>query len=437
MPTAHGRPPPPRFSATRSFALRDRGLFIRSSSDAVTGLPVNAGEEAFVELEDINGDFASTDVVLVVPDKLGALARLELSTLVTDATQRSVSICGEDQALATGLNLPTSGHHLLVSVDDDALRLRIVDLSASDAQPLASKTVPGLGMGALKEAWLDRWCHDAEELLPGSPLFSGTESADFEKIWQDIWQCLDTDMRLSARMPTWTVVSGSTVLPLIFPLPIARAEVGRFAAEVVKLVEQFMAGSKYPAQSLAAVSVVAPLGLGRPVASAMGKDMGFVAAKFRTADPSVYATGGAKRRLATKAPGFDGLAAAPFKLGALGAAKDEGGLVLKPLIEAGAPMPASASFTIMANRDVQRRLTVKLAQQKNDDKPVLCHMTEFGPLQGHGMLRVKVNVVWDSGGRLHATAVDAETEIALPVMDDYEVVPAGPVLGAAHIRLLD
>jgi hypothetical protein len=53
------------------------------------------------------------------------------------------------------------------------------------------------------------------------------------------------------------------------------------------------------------------------------------------------------------------------------------------------------------------------------------------------MLRVKVNVLWDSGGRLHATAVDAETEIALPVMDDYDVVAAGPVLGAAHIRLLD
>jgi hypothetical protein len=414
-----------------TFVVRDgagRGL----TASAFTALTVRRMvEESAAWLS------APPDVVLVVPDKLGALARLELSTMVADATQRSVSICGEDQALATGLNLPNSGNHLMVSVDDDALRLRIVDLSASDAQTVASKTATGLGMGALKEAWLGRWSQDVADLLPGAPLFENTESADFEKVWQDIWQCLDTDTRLHARMPTWTVVRGSAVLPLIFPIPVARAEVERFATEITRLVEQFLAGSKYQAQSLATVAVVAPLGLGRLVAAAMGKDMGFNKSKVWTTDPSVYATGGAKRRLATKAPGFDGLAAAPFKLGALGAAKDEGGLVLKPLIEAGVPMPANASFTIMANRDVQRRLTIKLALQKNDDKPVLCHMTEFGPLQGHGMLRVKVNVLWDSGGRLHATAVDAETEIALPVMDDYDVVAAGPVLGAAHIRLLD
>lgn len=380
---------------------------------------------------------APPDVVLVVPDKLGALARLELSTLVTDATQRPVSICGEDQAMATGLKLPESGNHLVLSVDDDALRLRVIDMSAGDARTLESKTVPGLGMGALKATWIGRWSQDAEDVLPGSPLFAGTESAEFERIWQDIWQCLDTDPRLAARMPTWTVVRGSAVLPVVFPLPVARAEVSRFAAEVVKIVGQFLAGATYQAQSFPVFVVVAPLGLGRFIADAMDKELGFDGTRARVCDPAVYATGGAKRRLATKAPGFEGLAAAPFKLGALGAAKDEGGLVLKPLVESGAPMPASASFTIMANRDLQRRLVVKLAHQKNDDKPVLCHMTEFGPLQGQGMLRVKVNVVWDSGGRLQATAVDAETEIGLPVMDDYDVVPSGPVLGAAHIRLLD
>ena len=165
--------------------------------------------------------------------------------------------------------------------------------------------------------------------------------------------------------------------------------------------------------------------------------MGFDDAVVRTSDSGIYSKGAAKRRLVERDPGFDILVAAPCMLGALGAAKDDGGVVLKPLIEAGASLPASASFSVMANRDVQRRLTVKLAQQKNGDKPALCRMTEFGPLQGQGVLRVKVNVTWEPDGRIHANAVDAETEIALSVLDDCEVVSAGPVIGAAHICGLD
>jgi hypothetical protein len=378
------------------------------------------------------------DVVLVVPDKLGPAARLGLSTLVADATQRPVQVCGEDQALLAGLKMPqTGGTGLVVSVDDDALRLRVIDLAGSATPGRASRTVPGLGMQALRDAWLSQWSRDFGELIPGVSLFECSDSADFEKMWQDVWQCLDSDPRLNARMPAWTVVRGSTVIPLVFPRPVAEAAIGVFARDVVARVGQLLADADCRAQSLAAVAVVAPIGLGRILAKALTKEIGVKDAMVRVADPGVYAQGAATRRLDVVEPGFQILAAAPFKLGALGASKDDKGLVLKPLIEAGAPLPAHASFSIVANRDVQRRLVIKLAQQQADGQPELCHLAEFGPLHGQGMLRVKVNVVWEPDGRIGATAVDAETEIPLPLLDASDVVPAGPVIGSAHIRLLD
>lgn len=415
-----------------TFAVRDgagRGL-TASAFTALTARRLVEESEAWLQ--------SPPDVVLVVPDKLGPKERLGLSRLVADATQRPISICGEDQALLAGLGLPkTGGKGLIVSVDDDALRLRVVDLAGNDAPCLASQTVPALGMQALRSAWLSQWSQDLVGLLADVALFDGAASADFERIWQDIWQCLDTDPRLSVRMPTWTVVRGSTVIPLVFPLPVAEAAIGSFSLGIGARVEQLLAGADCLAQTLAAVAVVAPTGLGRIVAKALTKEMGIRDAIVRTADPGVYAQGAARRRLEVAEPGFHVLATAPFKLGALGALKDEKGLVLKPLIEAGVSLPAQASFSILANRDVQRRVLVKLAQQLTDGQPELCHMAEFGPLQGQGMLRVKVNVVWESDGRIVATAVDAETEIALPLLDASDVLPAGPVLGAAHIRLLD
>jgi hypothetical protein len=326
---------------------------------------------------------------------------------------------------------------LIVSIDDDALRLRIVDMAGKGASPLASQTIPRLGMQALKDAWLSGWNRDAKDLLPGIELFSDPESAEFEKIWQDIWQCLDTDPRLNARMPAWTLVRGSTVVPLVFPLSVAVAEIRTIAADVLERLGQFLTEVNFKVQSLSSVVVVAPVGLGRVIAKSLSNELGVEEAVVRTFDASIYSKGAVKRRLFDKDLGFDTLVVAPCMLGALGAPKEEGGVVLKPLIEAGASLPASASFSVMANRDVQRRLTVKLAQQKNGEKPALCHLTEFGPLQGQGMLRVKVNVTWDPDGRINANAVDAETEIALPVLDDCDVVPAGPVLGAQHIFQLE
>lgn len=378
------------------------------------------------------------DIVLVVPDKLSPIARLGLSTLVADATQRPISVCGEDQALLAGLDMPEAGGKcLVVSIDDDALRMRIVDLKGSEAPGRVFQTVPSLGMQVLKDAWLSRWSRDAGDLLQGISLFECIESADFEKMWQDIWQCLDTDPRLDSRMSAWTVVRNSTVIPLVFPLPVAQAVVGAFAMDVVARVGQFLTGADYQAQSLAAVVVIAPLGLGRVVAKALTKQVNVSEAIVQTADPSVYAQGAARRWFDVAEPGFQAISIAPSRLGAMGASKEGRGEVMKPLLEAGVPLPAHASFSILANRDVQRRLVIKLAQQQDGGQPELCHMAEFGPLQGQGMLRVKVNVVWGTDGRVCATAVDAETETALPLQDACDVVPAGPVIGAAHIRLMD
>jgi hypothetical protein len=260
---------------------------------------------------------------------------------------------------------------------------------------------------------------------------------EFEKIWQDIWQCLDTDPRFKPAMPTWAVVRKSMVVPLAFSRSAAEAEVRSFLHGVGACIERILTATVYPSHMLSNVVVVGPTAIGRMLAPVLSKQFGCAQEQVRTVPSDVYAQGAALHYTRTRELGYVLLPHAPCELGALGAAKDDAGLTLKTLIAAGTSLPASASFSVMVNRDVQRHLVIKLASRVSGAPAELRYQAEFGPLSGQGMLKIKINVTWTTDARLAVTAVDTESEQVVPLMDAYDMVPAGPIIGVADILRLD
>ncbi len=377
-------------------------------------------------------------IVLAVPDVLTPLARLNLATMVGDAAELPVALVGEAQALATGLQLaPSERPTVVLSFDDDALQLRLVRPSATGVEVLATQTHAAQGMQSLRAAWFSRWNADAMKLLAGVTAFDSAYSPEFEKIWQDIWQCLDGDPRFKAAMPSWTVVRHSTVAPLVFSRAAAEAELSVFAAGAVAGVDALLAAAACPASRLAGLILIAPKGLGRILAPQLASKLGVANERVRCETNSIYAEGAARGYARAPQPGYTALAQAPSNLGALGVAKDDTGLTFKQLIAAATPLPATASFSIMANRDQQRRLVIKLASQTAGGQAELQHQAEFGPLQGQGMLKVKVNVHWTADGRLSVTALDGESELSLPSLQAHAMAATGPLLGVADILRWD
>ncbi len=260
---------------------------------------------------------------------------------------------------------------------------------------------------------------------------------DFEKIWQDIWQCLDTDSRFKPVMPTWTVVRHSTVVPLAFSRAAAEAEITKFLHSIGARVEAMLSAATGSARQLAEVVLVGPTAIGRILAPVLSEHFSLPPDRVRCATNGIYAQGAALRYACRPRPGYMGLAHAPSELGALGVSKDDTGLTFKTLIAAGTPLPAAASFSVMSNRDVQRRLVIKLANQTSGGPVELRYQAEFGPLQGQGMLKVKINVVWAADARVTVTAVDGETEQLLPPLQVNDMTAAGPVLGVVDILRWD
>ncbi len=377
---------------------------------------------------------ARPHVVLVVPDDLKPLARLDLVGLAADAAELPVTLVGETQALMAGMPCePSDRPWLVMSFDDDALQLRLIRHGTAATDILAEQAVVAHGLNALRTRWLDRWNQEAAPLLSGAALFEHAHVAEFDRIWQDIWQCLDTDPRLNPSMPTWAVVRKSTVLPLVLTRAAARVELDSFLHGVDAQVQTLLGRAAHGAQQLAGVIVVAPKGISRIVQAQLCQHLGLPADSILCEANSIYAQGAALGYRNHPQPGYAAMAQAPSTLGAMGVAKDDTGLTFKPLIPAGTPLPAAASFSIMANRDLQRRLLIKLACQAEGATAQLRHQAEFGPLQGLGMLKVKISVQWQADGRISVAAVDGENEQALPLIAASDMTPGGPVLGVADI----
>lgn len=378
------------------------------------------------------------DLVLVVPDTLTPDERLRLATLANETAEHPVGILGENQALLYGLGLnQTDGPVLVVSIDDDAARLRLLDRDDSPLALAGEQSLPALGLQSLRTAWLERWNHEAGELQPGSKAFDDGESFEFEKIWQDIWQCLETDPRFKPPMPTWPLLRQSSLLPLSISRTAIKADVEAFWNNLARIAERFLAESANAGGTLAAVVLVAPTAVSRTVLPALAERLAVPRERCRTATADAYANGAARMYAA----GHDGRpserTSAAHGLCVLGMAKDVASPSVKHLIDAGSPLPASASFSVAVNRDVQKRLSISLAREQDTGNPEVSHQFEFGPLLGQGMQRIKFTVGWTPDGLVTATATDAETELPLPCADAREVAAGTPLLGAEHIRQLD
>lgn len=375
------------------------------------------------------------DLVLVVPDTLTADERLRLATLANEVAEHPVGILGEDQALLFGLGLTqTDSPLLLISVDDDATRLRL--LKQGDNFP-TEQSLPALGLRALRTAWLERWNSEAEALLPGSQAFGDGESFEFEKIWQDIWQCLETDPRFKPKMPTWPLLRQSSLLPLSVSRTAIKAEVEAFWNNLAPIAERFLAETANAGGTLAAVVLVAPAAVSRTALTALAERLSIPQERCRAVTADAYASGAARMYASGHCGHPAERTSTAHGLCVLGMTKDATNPTVKHLIDAGSPLPASASFSVMVNRDVQKRLSISLARELDGGGTEVSHQFEFGPLLGQGMQRVKFIVGWAPNGLVTATATDAETEQPLPCTDASEVMAGIPLLGAEHIRQLD
>ncbi len=376
--------------------------------------------------------------VLIVPSEMSGYERLALATLASESAERPVGTLDEDQSLMFGLGIaPSEAPVLVISVDDDSARLRLLKRVDGEMRAMFVQVLPAQGLLALRQAWLDRWNREVNQLIPGSEAFGDGESFEFEMVWQDIWQCLEIDPRLKPRMPTWSAVRNSTLVPLTISRQSLQADLDTFWLSIGQAAVGLLTQATCAPSKLSSLVVVAPTAIGRVLCPVIAENLGFPQSLCRTVTANIYAQGGARLFAAAKEKAFNQITKAPHRLGAFGMAKDEAGLTLKPLIEAGAPLPASANFSIMANRDVQKRLSIRLAREVAGGPPEVCQQTEFGPLHGQGMQKIKINVAWTQDGRVAMTALDAESGDPLPVLDSHEMAASGPKLSGLHIRQLD
>ena len=369
-------------------------------------------------------------LAIVTPAELAPDARLRLASLAGAAAGQSVRLVDEDQALRAALGIAAQTRLLAVSIDDDATRVRF----GSVAEPGPEHCHPELGLAALRQAWLTGWNADCASLLGGSDCFGDGDTPDFERIWQDIWEVLNADPRFKTPTPVWPLVRQSALLPLTAPREALRAAVQKHAQAIAAVLEQ-PAEAKGSAYMLA---VVGERALTTALVEILAKRWNLPADRCRTCAGHVYAAGATRLLASNASPAAPRLDAAPATLGVLGMARDEANLSFRALINAGAPLPASATFSVMANRDTQKRLALSLARQAPDQsQPVVSQRYEFGPLLGQGMQKLKITLQWGVDGRIEASATDAESGRAVPCSAWHDVVNGTTLLGAQHLEQFD
>jgi hypothetical protein len=402
--------------------LSDRGL----TSDAVVALALRRlGWEA--------GAYASEvpQLAVVLPNELPAAARAGFVALATECVGRPVAAIDEDDALFATLDELPPGAWLVASCDDDALRLRVVAHGDVRFAPVSPFELEEAGLAHLRARWLSRWQDDAATLVPGATAFGEGDSYEFERIWQETWECLDEHGRDTAG--PWPLVRQSTVLPQLAHLPALRGEVQALAAQGATRAASLAAQVAANGASLQGVVVVGPPLLGDALAAALVTPLALPAGRCRCVRPDAYARGAAA--LAAQGAGWTPpvLERTPHRLCVLGL--DEAGrAVARPLLESEEPLPASVAFTLVADRDAQRQIVVTLTD--GADVPQIAHRFVFGPLPGQGMQRVTVNVEWGQDGSLAVAAADRDTGVAIACADRSELAGDVALAGAAHLRPL-
>jgi hypothetical protein len=323
------------------------------------------------------------------------------------------------------------GDFLVVSVDDDATRVRVLRADGGSATVQASEESADLGLEALRAEWAKRWEAESSAASMGTAFGAG-DSFEFERIWQDIWDCLNDDPRDKPKMPTWPLLRRSTINALTVPRAALLAELGQRWRAVAELAEQVLAAASVAPANLAGLVVVADPALARIVANALGGRLAIPEGRRTLLPADAYARGGAA--LAASVSGKFELGESPHGIGVIGMAKDGSGTTVRALIEKGTALPASASFSIMANRDAQRMLALTLETMGAES--ALSHRFEFGPMSGVGMLRVNMHVLWERNNRILVTATDSESSMELKSGEAVEIVAGKALAGANHVKAL-
>jgi hypothetical protein len=373
---------------------------------------------------------AHPQLAVVVPGDLPAAARARLVALAAACTAADVAAIDEDDALFATLPGADDGAWLIASWDDDALRLRVAMRGDVRFEPVFPIEIEEAGLLRLRARWLGRWQADAAALAPGAAAFGDGESYEFERIWQDIWECLD-EQRAAAG--PWPLVRQSALLPLGLHLPAVREALHAHAAVAAEQLAGLRATLATRAEAVRGVVVVGSPALRDALAAPIAARLQLTSAQMVHRGADAYARGAALLAGAGAGRSTLQIDRAPHGLSVLGLG-DDGRPVMRPLLEAGTALPASVAFTLVADRDAQRDIMVTLTG--GDAPSASAQRFIFGPLAGNGMQRVTVSVEWSSDGTLAVSAADRETGTPIPCADCSELAGEVALAGPAHLRPL-
>jgi len=369
-------------------------------------------------------------LALTVPGDLAADTVARVTRLAEACTGQTVSVVPEDDALLAALPDLAPGPWLVASFDDDALRLRVAGGDA--AARIAPEVHAACGLAALRQRWLERWNADAAALVAGAAAFGAGEGFEFERLWQEVWEALTHGAEGSAPA-TQPLVRQSTLLPLVPHLPALRGDVAALAGAGADAIDAFARGPA-AAAPIAGALIVAEPAVGHAVAALLPGRLALPAASCRVASPDRYARGAALCAAAGRVAANRDLDVAPYQLCVLGLG-DDGRPASRPLLQPGSALPAATTFTVVANPEVQRHVTLTLVRG-GDEAAGRGHRFEFGPLTGQGVQRVNVSVEWRRDGGIEVTAADRESGAAIPCLDRSELVGGVALAGPRHLQLL-
>jgi len=411
----------------RRTSLADRAIVARDRDDA--GLT----SEAFLTLAagrlvaDARGYTSATpEVALVVPQELDARVRARLAATVGIGAQRAVRVIGEDDALIAG-SARADGTWLVVSLDDDAVRMRVVSSADGTGRRLASAELPGAGVPAVRRRWLTAWNEQAAALAPGAQGYDA-DGYEFERLWQDILEWLEAEDAEASRVLSWPLLRQSTVLTAYAHGASLLQDVARCIGGVAERAGDLCTEAQRVADG---VIVVGPAVLRRLVMPDLRARVRLPADRFHEVGADAYARGAA----ALAAGGAGGVVAdvaeAPHALGVVGLGED-GAATVRTVVQPGQALPATAQFTIVADRDAQKEVSVTLTHSQSPADAA--HRHAFGPLVGSGPQRIGIVVEWRRDGSIDVRAVDRETGAPIACAERMELADGVPLVPAHRLR---
>jgi hypothetical protein len=411
----------------RRAALEDRSVIARDARER--GLT----SETFLALAaarlaaDARGYAAATpEIALVVPDDLQPTTRSRLAAVVADCAMRPVQVIGETAALLAACRCH-DGTWLIASVDDDALRLRVVARSEQGLECIAAAQVDEAGVSAVRARWLADWNAQVAALVPEARGFEDGDTFEFERLWQDLNEALDNDAGDSTRTLTWPLLRRSTVITLCAHTASLLEQLSECVAGVGPRVRQLLETGP----PLDGVIVVGGPAFRRAVLAQLQPELPLAKTRCMTAGADAYARGGATLAVRGEGRVTVDLSEAPHALGVVGLG-EEGVATVRTLVHAGQALPAAAQFTIVADRSVQKDVIVTLTRSQQVADAAYRH--EFGPLLGSGVQRIGIAVEWGRNGGIEVRAVDRETGAPIPCMQRVELSSGIPLLAAQYLR---